>query len=131
MERNQSGSTKSGNVLSSFLYAARGIAHCVRSERSFRLELALALPALLACVLLEVTPAEAACVILCCAAVLGAELLNSALERVVDLAAGGECSELAKRAKDLGAGAVLVAAAGAVAAGACVFLPRVWAVLFA
>ena len=57
-----------------------------------------------------------ALVILAIALVIGAELLNSALESVVDLVSPHD-HPLAKRAKDVGAAAVLVAAAGAAAAG--------------
>jgi diacylglycerol kinase len=69
-------------------------------------------------------PAAAwAIVFLTIALVVGAELLNSAVESVVDLVSPGE-HPLAKRAKDVAAAAVLVAAAGAVAVGVCLV---VWA----
>ena len=52
-----------------------------------------------------------------CALVFGLEAVNTAVERAVDLAANGGYSPLAKAAKDACAGAVLLAAVGAVAAG--------------
>jgi diacylglycerol kinase len=55
------------------------------------------------------------------ALVVGTELLNSAVEAVVDLVSPGD-HPLAKRAKDVAAAAVLVAAAGAVAVGVCLVL---------
>ena len=53
------------------------------------------------------------------ALVAAVELANTALEALVDLVSPGD-HPLAKRAKDIAAGAVLVASAGAAAAGACV-----------
>lgn len=62
-----------------------------------------------------------AIVFLAIALVLAAELLNAAVETVVDLVSP-EDHPLAKRAKDVAAAAVLVAVAGAVAAGVCIAL---------
>jgi diacylglycerol kinase len=65
-------------------------------------------------------PAAAwAIVFLAIALVVAAELLNSAVETVVDLVSP-EDHPLAKRAKDVAAAAVLVAVGGAVAAGICI-----------
>ena len=59
---------------------------------------------------------------LCIGLVIAAELVNSAIERVVDLASP-EQHPLAGQAKDLAAGAVLVCAMAAVIVGILVFLP--------
>ena len=72
-------------------------------------------------VLLRLPAAAWAIVFLTITLVVGAELLNSAVESVVDLVSPGE-HPLAKRAKDVAAAAVLVAAAGAVAVGICLAL---------
>ena len=67
-------------------------------------------------------PAAAwALVFLAIALVVVAELLNAAVETVVDLVSP-EDHPLAKRAKDVAAAAVLIASAGAVAVGICVVL---------
>ena len=55
--------------------------------------------------------------------VICAELINSALERIADLAADGRRHPLVKAAKDMGAAAVLTAALFALAVGAIVLLP--------
>ena len=70
---------------------------------------------------LRLPPAAWAVVFLAIALVVAAELLNAAVESVVDLVSP-EDHPLAKRAKDIAAAAVLVAAAGAVAVGLCVAL---------
>lgn len=68
---------------------------------------------------LRLPPLAAALVAAAIAGVLSAELLNSAIEAVVDLVSPAD-HPLAKQAKDLAAAGVLVAAAGAVAIGALV-----------
>jgi len=55
-----------------------------------------------------------------------AEVLNTVLELVVDLASSGQYSNLAKRAKDMAASAVLIAAAGAVLIGLVVLGPPLY-----
>jgi diacylglycerol kinase len=56
--------------------------------------------------------------------VIGAELLNTAIEHVVDLTSGGEYHPAARKAKDTAAAAVLITAFAALAVGLIVFLPR-------
>jgi diacylglycerol kinase (ATP) len=57
------------------------------------------------------------------------ELLNTALESVVDLTVGQSYHDLAKIAKDCAAGAVLLAAIAAVMVGGCLLLPPVLALV--
>lgn len=66
---------------------------------------------------------EWCCILLAIVGVWTAEALNTAIEFVTDLASP-EFSHLARNAKDVAAGAVLVAAVGAVALGLLVFGPR-------
>ena len=77
----------------------------------------------LAGALLRLTPGEWALAALAIALVVAVELLNTALEAVVDLVSPGE-HPLAKRAKDVAAAAVLVASFGAAAAGALILWER-------
>lgn len=62
-------------------------------------------------------------------AVLSSEIWNSALENVVDLTTGMERHPLAKKAKDMAAGAVLLAAIYAMIVGAIIFVPHLWQLL--
>ena len=71
---------------------------------------------------LGLSPAHWAVVILAMVSVLGLELMNTAVEAAVDMASP-QYHPLAKVAKDAAAGAVLVAAAGAVGVGLWMFLP--------
>jgi diacylglycerol kinase len=72
---------------------------------------------------------EWAVLLLAAGAVIGLELLNSALERAVDLAEPRE-NELAAQAKNLAAGGVLVASVAAVLVGMLVLGPKLWDALF-
>jgi diacylglycerol kinase len=115
--------------LGSFSNAAAGVRLAVRTQRNVRLHLVFALAALGLGFHLRLGRAELALVALAIGLVLGAELLNSALEALVDLVTAHE-HPLAKAAKDMAAGAVLVTAAAALAVGWLVFLPHVRARVF-
>ena len=58
------------------------------------------------------------------------EIMNSALENVVDLASDYHFSMLAKNAKDMAAGAVLVISGFALVTGLMIFVPKLWALVF-
>ncbi len=89
-----------------------------------RFHLGAAVMVLAAAVLVGVTPLELAVLLVAITLVLTAELFNTAIEVIVDLVSP-EPHPLAKVAKDVAAGAVLVSAGGAVLVGLAIFLPRV------
>ena len=104
----------------SFYYAGRGVISTVLNERNMRVHLVFMIYMFSILSLTDwfvLSTADWTALILSCALVTGAELINTALEHTVDLASGGERSEHAQKAKDAAAGAVLVCAAGAVAVG--------------
>lgn len=111
-------------MLASFGHALAGIAEATASQRNMKIHWAAAGAAVGAGAWLGLAPGEWAAVILACAAVLGAECMNTAVEAAVDLASP-ERHPLAKRAKDCAAGAVLVCAIGALAIGLIVFVPKI------
>jgi diacylglycerol kinase (ATP) len=100
-------------------FAFLGIRHGWGSQRNFRTECVLGVVAVLTALWLR---APLAPVLLACGLVLGLELMNTALEAVVDLVSP-ELHPLAKVAKDAAAGAVLLACTFAVLVGAVVLLP--------
>jgi diacylglycerol kinase (ATP) len=104
-----------------FLYAAHGIAYAWRNERNFRLEVVLGGSAIFAAMLLR---ADVVPVLLCCALVLSLELMNTALEAIVDLVSP-TFHPLARIAKDVAAGAVLISSVLSFVVGVAVFLPAV------
>ena len=106
-------------------FARAGIAHAYRTQPNFRIEV---WAGALACAVALALRAPLAPVALACALVLGLELVNTALEAVVDLASP-ELHPLAKVAKDAAAGAVLVASGGALLVALAVLLPPLLRVL--
>lgn len=88
-------------------YSARGLAYAVKNERAFQQELALLLVAVIAACLLSDSNIERVILIGCVAVVLVVELINSAIESVVDRI-GQEHNTISQRAKDLSSAAVFV-----------------------
>jgi diacylglycerol kinase (ATP) len=80
-------------------------------------------------IFLALTPVEIAIITLTCGSVLTMELLNTALESVVDLTVRQTYHELAKIAKDCAAGAVMISAMFAVLVGAFLMLPPLLALI--
>jgi len=101
----------------SFRIAGRGLQDAVWSQRNMRVHVGLAALVTVMAVWLGLPVAEAVALVIAMAVVLAAELFNSALEMLVDLVVGEQYHVLAGRAKDIGAAAVLVTAAGAAIAG--------------
>lgn len=89
----------------SFLFAIQGFRTALRTERNIKVMLGGGVFALFMGIILRFQPLEWAIVILCCGVVVAAELLNTAIETVVDLVSP-EYHPLAGRAKDIAAGAV-------------------------
>lgn len=108
----------------SFRYALAGIRY-VLAEPNFRIQLGAAAGALLLAALFRVRPADWLALILVSLAVLLMEMLNTVIEAVIDIASP-EYHPLARVAKDVAAGAVLVAAIASVVVGVYIFVPRIW-----
>src|SRR5436190_3341990 len=107
----------------SFGYAFEGLVAILRTTPNFWLHLLAAACALIVSVFLGLSPPEIAVVVLTIALVLVVEAFNTALEALADVASP-EYHPLVKRAKDISAAAVLIAALGAVAVAALLWLPR-------
>lgn len=110
--------------LTALQHAIRGIGWLIRAERHARYHLLVTVAVVGAGFLLSISAGEWCAVLLAMGLVWVAEALNTAIERVVDLCSP-EQHPLAGQAKDLAAGAVLLAAAAAVVIGLIVFLPRI------
>lgn len=114
------------SLAESLQLAARGIVHGLRTQRNLRIHLAVAVLVLLFALSFELTRAELAVLLLAVGLVISMELLNTAVESVVDLATR-EYHPLAATAKNVAAGAVLVAAVVAAAVGYVLFFDRLGA----
>ncbi|MBE9221851.1 diacylglycerol kinase family protein [Cyanobacterium stanieri LEGE 03274] len=105
------------NVFSSFRFAWAGVIYTFKTQRNFRIHTAIALLALSSGLIVHVTMVKMAILALTCALVMILELLNTAIEAVVDLTVGTQYHQGAKIAKDCAAGAVLVSAIASVFQG--------------
>ncbi len=110
----------------SFGHAFRGWAYVLRTQRNAWIHAVIAIVVLVLSIWLRLDPLEWAIIVLTMAMVFTAEFLNTAIEAVVDLASP-EKHPLAKVGKDVGAGAVLIAASAAVLVGLLILGPRLWA----
>jgi len=123
-------SSREPSRLASFGYAVNGIAEAVRTEGHMRFHL-FAAAAVVACASwLRVGRDDWLWLGMAIALVIAAELMNTAVERTVDLASGGASHPLAKAAKDAAAGAVLVTAIFAAIVGLAVLGPPLRQALF-
>lgn len=114
---------RKASLLGSFNNAFQGLVHTVRFERNMRIHLAVGLVVLVGSLFLNLTKLELVAVLMAVTFVIAMELVNSAIERVVDLVTD-RFDPRAKLAKDIGAGAVLMAAVNALAVGYLVLADR-------
>ena len=108
------------SLLESFNFAFEGIIHVLRTQRNMRIHFAIAVAVLVAAVALGVSRIELIALMLSIAFVLISEMINTAIEGAVDVSTTS-FDPNAKLAKDIAAGAVLIATINAVAVGYLVF----------
>lgn len=113
----------------SFGYAFEGIYYTLRTQRNMRVHLGIAAVAVALGIGLGISAVEWAVLLVMMALVFCLEMLNTVVESLVDLVTDRYHS-LAKIAKDVAAGAVLVAAILAVGVGLFLFLPRLLHLIF-
>ncbi|HEY8285338.1 MAG TPA: diacylglycerol kinase family protein [Chloroflexota bacterium] len=113
---------RNGTLGAAFRFAGQGVVYVFRTQRNMRIHAGAAGGVLALAGLLGVSRVELAVLLLCILAVLTLEMLNTVVEAVVDLATE-EYHPLAKVAKDVAAGAVLVMAVGAAAIGLLILGP--------
>jgi diacylglycerol kinase (ATP) len=111
-------------ILDSFNFAFEGIIHVLRTQRNLRIHFAIAVGVLVVALVVNVTKLELIALLISVSFVLIAEMLNTALEAAIDIATTS-FDPMAKLAKDIAAGAVLIAAVNAVAVGYLVFAGKV------
>ncbi|MEW6494301.1 MAG: diacylglycerol kinase family protein [Cyanobacteriota bacterium] len=118
----------------SFKYAWTGLRYAFVTQRNFRIHTVIGTFAVSLGVFLQLMPIEISVIALTSGLVLAMELLNTAIESVVDLTVKQSYHELAKIAKDCAAGAVLISAIAAVLVAGVILLPpllaRIQAVWF-
>jgi diacylglycerol kinase (ATP) len=110
-------------ILQSLNWAFEGVIHVLRSERNMRIHFAVATAVLILAFSYGITKLELMALLVAISFVLIAEMVNTAIEATIDLAATS-FDPLAKVAKDIAAGAVLIASVNAVVIGYLVFADR-------
>jgi diacylglycerol kinase (ATP) len=103
---------KTRSILWSFNYAIEGMVYALRTQRNMRIHVAAAVITLVGALVLGVDRISLAAIVFAISLVFVAELINTAIEAAVDVATD-HYDPLAKVAKDVSAGAVLVAAMNA------------------
>ncbi|GAA6490816.1 MAG TPA: diacylglycerol kinase family protein [Candidatus Bariatricus faecipullorum] len=117
---------KKNPLYKSFGYAFEGIFAGIRKERNMKIHCAAAVLVVIAGAVLGISTTEWCICFLLFGLIMSLELVNTAVEAVVDLVTE-EKKPLAKLAKDTAAGAVLIAAIMAAVTGVIIFLPKLLA----
>ncbi len=120
---------KNRDLVASMEFAITGVLTAFKEERNMRKHLVSAILACLAGLVFQISAMEWLFLLLAIFLVISFEIINSAIENVVDLASGYHFSMLAKNAKDMAAGAVLVISGYAVLTGLIIFIPKIWKLL--
>jgi len=110
-------------LLKSFTYAFYGINYALNSDQNLIIHLIVAMFVFAAGIILQVAPIEMAILGFTELVVITAEMINTALEKTVDLITREHRIE-AKIAKDISSGMVLISAIGAVIIGLVIFIPH-------
>jgi diacylglycerol kinase (ATP) len=108
------------SIFESFNNAIEGVVHVLRTQRNMRIHFALAVAVLAVAIAVGVSKLELIALLIAITFVLVAEMINTAVEGVIDVSTTA-FDPMAKLAKDIAAGAVLIASVNAVAIGYLVF----------
>lgn len=119
---------KTKKIANSFKYAWQGLISAFETERNMKIHVIIMFLVILSGIFFKINVFEWIICVMCFASVIGAELLNTAIETTVDIAMP-ERNEKAKLAKDISAGAVLVIAIGSAIIGLMIFIPKMWNII--
>lgn len=115
--------SKRNNIFSSFGYAGNGIKQAIKTEPNFRIHLIIAFAGIILAFIFQFSLLRWAILILTIAIVMVLELVNTGIEKIVDIIRPNY-SPVAKLIKDVSAAAVLLSAFAAIAVGLLLFLPQ-------
>lgn len=110
--------------LQSFVYAIKGIVFAFKHERSIWLQSVGAIGTITAGFLFKISQIEWIAVVLCVGIVIACEIINTAIETIVDFISP-EYHKKAGIIKDLAAGAVLTTAITSAVVAAIIFIPKI------
>lgn len=121
-------SMKNKKLINSFKYAFKGIASALLSERNMKIHVTIMALVIIFGIIFNISVVEWFVCIICFAIVISAEIFNTALEQMVDIAMPQK-DPRAKFVKDVAAGGVLVMAIASAVIGLIIFVPKVLAFL--
>lgn len=124
MKSEKSIKVKTKKLINSFKYAFSGVETSFKTERNMKIHVLATVVVILMGFILKISKIEWTMCVFSIAMVISAELFNTAIETTVDMITQ-EKNEKAKIAKDVSAGAVLVAAIGASIVALIIFLPKI------
>ena len=110
--------------IQSFGYAGRGIRIVFTTETNMKIHICIAILVLVGGYTFKISTVEWIVCLLCIGLVFGMEMVNTAIENIVDLVSPNH-HPLAGKAKDIAAGAVLISAIISVIVGLLVFGPKI------
>ena len=116
---------KSKKIINSFKYAIHGIFSAFKTERNMKIHAFIMFLVIIAGIVLKIDKYEWIICVLCFAIVIGGEMINTAVETVVNMVMPYK-NDKAKIAKDISAGAVLVLAIGSAVVGVIIFVPKLF-----
>jgi diacylglycerol kinase len=116
--------------IQSFGYAGRGIKIVFGSEANMKIHIFTSVLVIIGGFALKINITEWCLCLLCVGLVVGAEMMNTAVETVVDLVSP-DFHPLAGKAKDIAAGAVLICAVISIIVGLLIFIPKIYELLLA
>lgn len=123
--------SRSASLLESFYHAVHGVKVALKGQRNLRIHFLITPCVLVLAYLLQVEAWGYALLLLSIGLVITAELINTAIEHMVDIQAGYRYHLSARYAKDTAAAAVMLSALTAVLVGVAVFMPRIIALVSA
>ncbi len=112
-------------TVKSFSFAVRGLRYVFRGERNFQIEIFASILVFLGMIVFDVSVLEGVALVLCVTGVLTLELINTAVERIMDVLQP-RIHPYARIIKDVMAAAVLVCSGGALVIGLLIFLPKIF-----
>lgn len=121
---------KNKSMLESLEHALDGLKEAFDSEKNIKTQLIISVIVIAASLILKLNSIEWSIIIIMITLVLASELFNTTIEKLVDMFCQGEYNELAKKSKDISAGAVLLVSIGALIIGTLIFLPKIINLLY-
>lgn len=109
--------------LNSFVFAFRGMGHCLRHEKNFRIQFGAAIVVIACGIYFQISTMEWVSILICISMVLGLEMVNSTIEKIANFISPDYHPGI-KIIKDLAAGAVLLVSIISAIIGLFIFLPK-------